>query len=79
MKKVRKTKRNAWFVHVRNSYLPATWQGFVIYLLYVAYIIAVPLVWYKNGHDLWRLLTTVVPLLIAMVLLTQFIASKNSK
>jgi hypothetical protein len=79
MKKVRKTKHQAWFVHIRNSYLPSSWQGLVIYLIYVGYIISIPVVWYKNGHYLWQLLTTVIPLIIAGVLLTQYVASKNSK
>jgi hypothetical protein len=79
MKKTNKRNSKAWFVHVRKSYLPASWQGFGIYLLYVAYLIMVPVVWYSNGHDLWRLLTTVIPLILAMALLTQFVAYKNSK
>jgi hypothetical protein len=81
MKKTVKNKKNnkAWFVHVRKSYLPASWQGLSIYFLYVAYLVLVPVVWYRNGHDLWKLLTTVIPLVIGMAIVTQFVAYKNSK
>jgi hypothetical protein len=79
MKKVKKHKRQAWFVPVRKSYLPASWQGFVIYFLYVAYIVTVPIVWYGEGHLLWNLLTEVIPLDLAGVLLAQYIAANNSK
>jgi hypothetical protein len=79
MKTVKKSKPKAWFVHIRKSYLPSSWQGLVIYLLYVVYIICVPVVWYRHSHYLWPLLTTVIPLVIAGVLLTQYIASKNCK
>ena len=70
---------NNWFRYTRKSYLPASWQGLVIYLLYVSYIIMVPVVWYNKGHQLWNLLSEVIPLVIAAVLVTQFIASKNSR
>ena len=80
MKKKKTTKKNkAWFRYVRKSYLPVTWQGLVIYFIYVAYSVAVPVVWYNNGHDLWRLLSTVIPLLALAALFTQFVASQNSK
>lgn len=79
MKKVKKNKHQAWFVHVRKSYLPASWQGFCIYFLYIAYIVTVPIVWYNEGHYLWNFLTEVIPLVLAGVLLTQYIAANNSK
>ncbi len=79
MKKTIKRKNKAWFKPVRRSYLPASWQGLVIYLIYVAYIVTVPIVWYQKGHYLWSLLFEVIPLVIAGELLTQFIASNNSK
>jgi hypothetical protein len=79
MKKARKAKNKAWFTSVRKSYLPASWQGLCIYTLYVAYSIAVPVIWYNNGHDMSKLVTNVIPLVVAATLLTQFIASKNSK
>ncbi len=72
-------KKQAWFRKIRGSYLPSAWQGLVIYFAYLVYLLAVPAVWYNEGHDLWKLLTTVVPLTAGAALLTQFIASKNSR
>ncbi len=74
-----KAHKNIWFRKVRGSYLPSSWQGMVLYLWYVAYIVAVPLAWYDGGHTLWRLLTAVVPLITASAVLTQYIASKHAK
>lgn len=79
MKKARKAKNKAWFTPVRKSYLPASWQGLCIYFLYIAYSIAVPVIWYNDGHDMSQLITNVIPLVAAATLLTQFIASKTSK
>jgi hypothetical protein len=73
-----KNRKSSWFKPVRKSYLPSSWQGLTIYFLYVIYIIAVPAVWCKHGHHLWSLLTQVIPLVTAAVILTQYIASKNS-
>jgi len=74
-----KTKKQAWFRKLRGSYLPASWQGLAVYLVYTAYLVALPLLWYLNGHDLWRLLTTVVPLAVAALLVAQFVASKHAR
>jgi hypothetical protein len=74
----KKTKKT-WFVSTRKSYLPNSWQGLIIYLLYLAYIIWVPIAWYREGHNLWRLLSEVIPLVVGAALLTQYIASKSAK
>lgn len=73
-----KNTNKTWFVYVRRSYLPASWQGLGLYLLYVAYSIAIAIDWYKRGHTLWELLTEVIPLFLLATLLAQFVASKNS-
>jgi len=74
----KKTKK-AWFISKRGSYLPNSWQGLMIYLLYIAYIIWVPIAWYREGHSTWRLLSEVFPLVIGAALLAQYVASKSCK
>lgn len=74
-----KAKNGAWFKKIRGSYLPSSWEGLAIYFVYLAYLLALPLVWYNQGHDFWRLLTNVLPLAVGAALLTQYIASKNAK
>jgi hypothetical protein len=79
MKKTKNKANKAWFRYTRRSYLPATWQGLYIYIAYVAYSVAVPVAWYNRGHNLWELLTNVIPLLVLGTIVTQFVASKNAK
>lgn len=74
-----KVKQQAWFRKIRGSYLPRSWEGLAIYFIYLAYLIALPIVWYHQGHDLWKLLTNVLPLAIGAAILTQYIASKNTR
>ncbi|MEO6513339.1 MAG: hypothetical protein ABIR37_01480 [Candidatus Saccharimonadales bacterium] len=37
--KLPKHKKGAWFVAVRGSYLPVSWQGWLTYVPYIAYLI----------------------------------------
>ncbi len=73
-----KAKKGAWFVRLRGSYLPCSWQGLVIYFVYTVYVVALPVVWYYDGHEAWRLLTFVIPLMCGAALITQYVASKTS-
>jgi len=70
--------KKPWFVYVRRSYLPASGLGQLIYLVYVIYVFALPVDWYKRGHSLWELLSVVIPLEILAAVFTQYLASKNS-
>jgi hypothetical protein len=71
-------KNIKWFKKIRGSYLPSSWQGNLLYLIYLAYAVAVPLVWYSNGHTLWQLLINVLPAMVGSAVLMQYIASRNS-
>jgi len=74
-----KSKKLAWFRKVRGSYLPLSWQGLAIYFVYVSYVIALPVIWYQDGHRLRELLFSIIPLMVAAALLTQYVASKSTK
>ena len=74
-----KNNTSIWFRKVRGSYLPSSFVGLVIYLIYVAYIIAVVVDWYYLGHSGWVFLTTVLPVVVVAALIVQYIASKHSK
>jgi multidrug efflux pump subunit AcrB len=72
-------KQKEWFIYVRRSYLPSSWQGLVIYMLYVVYVILLIVLWYQKGRQYWTLMTVIIPLIIGAAFITQYIASKNSK
>lgn len=74
-----KNNISIWFRKVRGSYLPASFIGLIIYLLYVAYIVAVGIEWYRIGHDYWTLLTAVIPVVVVAAVIVQVIASRRSK
>jgi hypothetical protein len=74
-----KNNSATWFRKIRGSYLPTSFTGLVIYLIYVAYVIAVAVEWFQKGYDYWTLLTVVLPVVAVAALIVQFIASKRSK
>jgi sensor histidine kinase YesM len=34
-----KAKKGAWFVRLRGSYIPASWQGWLTYIPFTAYLV----------------------------------------
>jgi len=76
---VKNYQNPAWFKKIRGSYLPASKIGLAVYIMYISYLIAVPVAWYRNGHYLWDLLIYVIPALVGAALLTQYIASRHAR
>jgi hypothetical protein len=72
-----KTKQK-WFINVRYSYLPASAMGLLVYMMYMAYLVALVADWLRDGHHVWYLLVNVIPLSVAAAVLTQYIAYKHS-
>ena len=53
MKSRKKTKKNTkktWFIPVRGSYLPNSWQAWVLYIPFVSFLILV-LLYAKHTQD----------------------------
>lgn len=78
-KQTTRIKSKLWFKPVRGSYLPASPQGLGVYGLYVAYIVAVAVVWYRQGHGAWPLLVNVFPAWAIAAFITQAVAAKTSR
>lgn len=79
IKKVKlKAKKDAWFVPVRWSYLPASWQGWLLYIPYLLYlIITFALVFYKND-SFGSSLLGIIPYWVAGAVVMHWIATHKS-
>ena len=75
MKKARKQK---WFKQVRGSYLPNTWQGWLTYIPYTAYLIGPLLLVLRNKSDFWTALFILVPNWIVALIVMQWVAARRS-
>jgi hypothetical protein len=77
-KKLSKHQKNVWFTHVRGSYLPASWQGWLTYVPYVAYLIFTITIGWRDIHSRAVAVLYVVPNWIAATGLMTWIAYHKS-
>jgi hypothetical protein len=76
-KKLPKARKGAWFVPVRGSYLPATSQGWALYVPYVLYLLLTSLVVLSNATTVASMLP-IVPYWVAGAVVMHWIASRKS-
>jgi hypothetical protein len=77
-KKRSKTPSKKWFINVRGSYLPNSWQATLLYIPFIAYLIGV-LVTVSHQDTTWfsKVMVTFVQFVAAGIVMT-WIASKTS-
>ena len=68
-----------WFYKVRGSYLPKSWQGWLLYIPYTAYIVGAAVYVYSRGDSLWGALFTLVPNWVAALAIMTWVAERTSK
>lgn len=78
--KTHRTKPNgdAWFVAVRGSYLPCSWQGWSTYVPFVAYLVFSLIASWQETGTIGRTLLLVVPNWVAAVAVLTWVAKRNS-
>lgn len=78
MSKTPKPKRGAWFVKVRGSYLPCSWQGWLLYVPFILFLILALVVAINAGVSFAEVFFRVFPVWIAAVVVLTWIASNHS-
>lgn len=91
--KIPKPRKGAWFVKLRGSYLPASWQGWLTYIPYIMLIVLGLLYVFSpvlncinydfcdsNALPLMMLnaFVVIVPYFVALVVVMQWIAKRKS-
>jgi len=71
-------KSGAWFKKVRGSYLPCSWQGWVMYIPYVYFLIISFLAVDKNSHSVSDTLIGIFPYWISASVVMTWIAKQKS-
>jgi hypothetical protein len=72
------SKYKHWFIKKRGSYIPCSWQGWLCYIPYIAYIIAVLVYVDVRNDSFWSALFTAIPnWVVAGVIMTWFARSKS--
>ena len=79
MSKKPKTRKGAWFVKTRGSFLPSSWQGWLLYIPFIGYLIFSEAagLYYTNNNPVETTLI-VVPNWIAAVIVMTWLAKRTS-
>jgi hypothetical protein len=77
-KSISKRRSAVWFTHVRGSYLPLSWQGWLTYILYAAYLIFTVTVGWRDIHSATIAILYIVPNWIAATGLMTWVAYHKS-
>lgn len=78
MKKQR-TKRTYWFYKIRGSYLPASWQGWALYVPYIAFLYASLQYAFVNNDGVLEVFFAVFPQWVAAAAVMTWLATIHSK
>lgn len=74
----KKSKRINWFIPVRGSYLPHSWQGWLTYIPFSAYLIYAFVIGWQNTNTSAQALLFIVPNWVAAVVVMTWIAQRTS-
>jgi hypothetical protein len=73
-----KAKKGAWFVPLRGSYLPVSWQGWFLYVPFLLYIILVFLLVFQDSRPITSQLVILVPYLVSGLIVMTWVAKQKS-
>ena len=73
-----KKRNDAWFIKLRGSYLPCSWQGWALYAIYAAYILGIVAYVTVNHYDRLQAVFWVFPNWVAALVVMTWIAKAKS-
>ena len=77
-RKLPKVRKGAWFVKLRGSYLPVTWQGALTYVPFVGYLVYSMMQATTPGHSARAALMIIFPQWVAAAVVMTWIAGRKS-
>ncbi|HUA13512.1 MAG TPA: hypothetical protein VL989_03365 [Candidatus Sulfotelmatobacter sp.] len=77
-KRYKKPRKGAWFIQVRGSYLPASSEGWLLYIPFIAYLVFSLVIGINNTNRFSTAVLFIVPNWVAAGVVMTFLASKKS-
>ncbi len=74
-----KTTANVWFVKIRGSYLPRSWQGWILYIPFILFLLATLYISTKGGRTPAGIFYFLFPQYVSALVLMHWIASRFTK
>jgi len=76
--KLPRLKKGAWFYKLRGSYLPATWQGWLTYVPFTAFLVWSGLYVLEAYFSISEALLVIFPAWVAAGVVMTWVASKKA-
>lgn len=77
-RKLPKPRKGAWFVPLRGSYLPVTWQGWLLYIPFVSYAIISLLFVVNRSGSFLEIVINLLPYWLSVLVAMTWIAKQKS-
>lgn len=74
----KKTKSKEWFIRVRGSYLPSSWQGWLLYIPFTIFLLTVLIAAIRTQHSVSDALYMIFPQWVAAAVVMTWVASNKS-
>jgi hypothetical protein len=71
-------KNNKWFKRVRGSYLPASWQAWLLYVPFTIFLLTVLQAAVRNQHSVSDVFYAIFPEWVAAAVVMTWIAKQKS-
>jgi hypothetical protein len=71
-------KKGAWFVPIRGSYLPVTWEGWLISIPYISYLVISLLYVVDRAQEPGDIIINLVPYWLSAAVAMTWIAKQKS-
>jgi hypothetical protein len=76
---MRKQRPKSWFIKVRGSYLPSSWQGWLLYVPFVTYLAAAMAYAWQSSEPAFRIIFDLTTQYLLAAVVMTWIASIRSK
>ena len=77
-RKLPKPRKGAWFIPLRGSYLPVTWQGWLLYIPFVSYAIISLLFVVNRAGSFLEIVINLLPYWLSVLVAMTWIAKQKS-
>ncbi len=73
-----KRKKDAWFVPIRGSWLPVSWQAWATYVPFTAYLVLTLVVGWQQSSSHAMAVLYIVPNWVAATAIMTYVAKRTS-
>jgi hypothetical protein len=74
----RSIKKGDWFMPIRGSYIPVSWQGWLTYIPFVGYLVFATVMGWQSADTPSKAILFIVPNWIAAAAVMTYVAKRTS-